>query len=269
MIKLFVRIVVFTICCFLCGCNYSVEKSDQKPIAEKEKQPLDTLRVLVDILNFNSDPIIPNMILKSYNKDKEVVYYYSDDGFIKASNIRNSRDCEKQYLISKLELAKNENKNLEKYLKILKTKGMSIKYLYGKTHSDTCQIILSTNDIGQILYSDGQLSIDHINKEINRIKLHLPTQIDEFTVWFDYSIIDNNVSYLYEIDESVVSMDYVMENYELIKSNLSEQLLGVDNGPNDSFVHQAKALGLGMSYVYFGSITNKRMEIVFKNEELL
>ena len=123
---------------------------------------------------------------------------------------------------------------------------------------------MSTDDIKQVLSADGQLTIDGFKTEIKSVQIHLPLQLDEFTIWHDYSIVGNNVTYLYEIDESVASMDYVIDNYDLMRSYLSEQLFGVD----DSFVLQAKKLGLGMNYVYFGSITNKRMEVLFKNEEL-
>ena len=89
------------------------------------------------------------------------------------------------------------------------------------------------------------------------------------TKWCDYRIIGNNVTYVYEVDESIASMEDAMANYDFIKAGLSEKLLGEDNGPNDNFMHKVKTLGLGMGYLYVGDVTHKRMEIIFDNEELL
>ena len=271
MVKRIVLLFAFASAFLLFGCGNPIDK--QAKSNPNEKTGMDTIKMLMDIIN-NSDPSsMSNMfydLVSSKLENNEVIYTSKPNNtYIKIDNIRKNRGWQKRALMNRLELQKSQNKPFVDFLKILVNNDIRIKYVYeGIADIDTCQVIVSTDDLKHVLDADGQLTIDHLKTEIKSVQIHLPLQLDELTIWRDYSIVGNNVIYLYEIDESVASMDYLIENRDLLQSNIAEQLLGNDNA-DDSFMHQAKALGLGMSYVYFGSITNKRMEIVFKNEELL
>ncbi len=271
MVKRIVLLFAFASAFLLFGCGNPIDK--QAKSNPNEKTGMDTIKMLMDIIN-NSDPSsMSNMfydLVSSKLENNEVIYTSKPNNtYIKIDNIRKNRGWQKRALMNRLELQKSQNKPFVDFLKILMNNDIRLKYVYqDKTDTDTCQIILSTDDLKHVLSADGQLTIDHLKTEIKSVQIHLPLQLDELTIWRDYSVVGNNVTYLYEIDESVASMDYLIENRDVLQSNIAEQLLGDDNA-DDSFMHQAKALGLGMSYVYFGSITNKRMEIVFKNEELL
>lgn len=267
MVKRIVLLFAFASTCLLFGCVNPVDK--QAKSNPNEKTGIDTVKMLMDIINNSDASSMSNMffdMVSSKLENNEVIYTCKpNNNYIKVDNIRKNRELQKRSLINRLELQKSQNKPFADFLKILVNNDIRLKYVYqDKTDTDTCQVILSTDDIKQVLSADGQLTIDGFKTEIKSVQIHLPLQLDELTIWHDYSIVGNNVTYLYEIDESVASMDYVIDNYDLMRSYLSDQLFGV----NDGFVLQAKELGLGMNYVYFGSITNKRMEVLFKNEEL-
>ena len=94
----------------------------------------------------------------------------------------------------------------------------------------------------------------------------LPMQIDEGMVITGYTLIDDNIMVVVEIDESVYSMSDFIDNYKLMKSSVIEELLTDPEGK--VMLDLCKVSHSGLVYRMIGNFTQKSLDIVINQEEI-
>jgi phage pi2 protein 07 len=91
-------------------------------------------------------------------------------------------------------------------------------------------------------------------------------QIDEGMIITDYMLVQDNIMVVFEIDESVYSMSDFIDNQELIKSSIIEELLKDPEGK--SMLDLCKVSHSGLVYRMVGNNTQKSLDIVISQEEI-
>ena len=112
-----------------------------------------------------------------------------------------------------------------------------------------------------------ELTRRRIENFITTGRLQLPLQVDEVTTLNDIIIENNNVGYVYTIDEAAITPDTIREKIGVLKENIEESLKGNDL----SMVMLVDALTKdhkGLVYRYLLSKSGEQFDIVFTPEEV-
>ena len=94
----------------------------------------------------------------------------------------------------------------------------------------------------------------------------LPMQIDEGMIITDYTLVEDNIMVVFEIDESVYSMSGFIDNQDLMKSSIIEELLKDPEGK--SMLDLCKVSHSGLVYRMIGNMTQKSLDIVISQEAI-
>lgn len=144
----------------------------------------------------------------------------------------------------------------------------SVRYVYkGNSSGDSFEMTFTADEL-KAAEDNSSLNVeDKLNAEIEATNMQLPMQVDEATVLENLAVEDNSVVYLYQVDESVVSIDDMKSNADATKGNLKNML---ENGglPVQTFLKKVLDTGRNLRYRYTGNESGATTEIVFTTDDL-
>jgi hypothetical protein len=144
----------------------------------------------------------------------------------------------------------------------------SVRYVYkGKDSGDFFEVTITADELKAAEDNTSLNAEDKLNAEIEATNMQLPMQVDEATVLEKLVVEGNSVVYLYQVDESVVSIDNLKSNSDATKENLKNML--ENGGPLvQTFLKKVIDTGRNLGYCYIGNESGATTEVVFTTDEL-
>lgn len=144
----------------------------------------------------------------------------------------------------------------------------SVRYVYkGKSSGESFEVTFTADELKAAEDNSNPSAEDKLNAEIEATNMQLPMQVDQATVLEKMVIEDNSVVYLYQVDESVVSIDDMRSNNDATKENLKNSLM--NGGPLvQEFLKKVVNTGRDLRYRYTGSENGETAEVVFTPADL-
>ena len=144
----------------------------------------------------------------------------------------------------------------------------SVRYVYkGKSSGESFEVTFTADELKAAEDNTNPTAEDKLNAEIEATNMQLPMQVDEVTVLEKMVVEGNSVVYLYQVDESVVSIDDMRSNTDATKENLKNSLM--NGGPLvQGFMKKVVDTGRDLRYRYTGSKNKETAEVVFTPADL-
>lgn len=164
----------------------------------------------------------------------------------------------------------NLNKPFKDMLTMVAEADLTFKFVYvmGKGGKEV-EVSLAPDDILSAENVDEKTAAEmYLKNEVKNSKRTLPMQIDEATTWTDIVIEPNCVVYIYELEESIISIELFKENKKFVKEELTKNVVENKDTAFVGFKKNCKLAGKGIKYKYIGSETNEAFEVTFKASEL-
>ncbi|MBP5425407.1 MAG: hypothetical protein J6Y33_04960 [Prevotella sp.] len=144
----------------------------------------------------------------------------------------------------------------------------SVKYVYkGKSGGESFEVTFTADELKAAEDNTNPSAEDKLYAEIEATNMQLPMQVDEVTVLEKMVVEGNSVVYLYQVDESIVSIDDMRNNTDATKENLKNSLK--NGGPLvQAFLKKVIDTGRDLRYRYTGSESGETTEVVFTPADL-
>lgn len=214
----------------------------------------DNMFLNVDNFDFQDNALIINMTTNS--------------DFIKVSELKKNKNIQKREIIAKIKyrIWKGDD-NIRFAFEYFAHNNIygEIRYKGSKEPNNICIIYLSTDDLMDMSYVREDPTKEVLDAQIESLNIHMPVDVDDFTIMQRLGISDGYLTYDYIVKEDNMPMEYLYENQDYIKANLRQNLF---SQCEDDLMHQAKQQKLGYRYRYTGDKSGKKFVITFSNSEL-
>lgn len=109
-----------------------------------------------------------------------------------------------------------------------------------------------------------------LDREIEASNAQMPMKVDYATNLLSLTRDGDNVTYVYEIDESSFDFEDMIADKESFKNQLKNQISLLSTPDNEvyAFMSLLRDTGKNLRYVYKGNTSGKTMTIEFANSEL-
>jgi hypothetical protein len=151
---------------------------------------------------------------------------------------------------------------------IMKAEGCGLEVIYvEKGTQKTAKVILSTNDLADILNADKEYSPQGFLKEQSKVSnAQCPIKLEGGVTGTQVTYSNNEFVYYYKVDETVNSVEILQKNILNIRKNIINAL---KTEPSSQLLIQAlKDAGATLVYKYTGDKTGKSCTIKINSSEL-
>jgi len=192
-------------------------------------------------------------------------------------NLKMNTNTSKNNIIAGIKEAKDEE--LGKLIKncIKLNVGLAYKYI-GSISNKTTTIKLDPDELQDAISAKSsetepvtRSDLEQIIKDQNKM---MPMGSGEFVI-NKVELIDNYITYICTVDESVTDdlygesfIDYLKENTNASKSYIKTYIKGTKDYYTDKLIKNCIKLNIGIAYKYVGSISNKSITIGLDPDEL-
>lgn len=146
-----------------------------------------------------------------------------------------------------------------------------IKYEYTDAQSGERLVVdISKEDLKRanaLVGDTKELSSRRIENFVATGRLQLPMQIDAVTTLTDITLEDNNVAYIYSIDEEAISSKQLQSQIDVLKESIHESL-GHKDLTMTMLIDALTQDHRGLVYRYFMSKSGKQFDITFTPEDV-
>lgn len=137
----------------------------------------------------------------------------------------------------------------------------------GNTTGAEVSAEFSTDEIRDILNNkNGVTPLDKLNSLIEMTKMQFPIEVEEGITATDLYWKDNDVIFVYSVDETLCNVYAIGVNADEIKINMSSSIISTPTAKR--FIQAVTGCEKGLIYRYKGSATGYTADIVFSPEEL-
>ena len=148
----------------------------------------------------------------------------------------------------------------------LKRCDAGLTYVYvGKTSGKTASVTLTNEEIKELARKgNSDLDADELlDAKIKITNVHMPITIDEATVMTQLVREDDCVVYLYDVDETQISIADLTAERETVEMLLTESLQQQkENIANKDFIRACKMADVDIAFRYHGTTTGKEATFV-------
>lgn len=163
--------------------------------------------------------------------------------------------------------ANNPNDIFRKVIDAIVKADANLDIVYKNEFGDSYTLHFTAEELAGAQPENGPDPEMLLKASVDNAKLNVPQYVDEVTILTDMTIEQGYVFYVYECDESMVDMDELAENSELLKSSIVETMKS--NDPLIvSFVQQVKDTHRGIASKYVGSTSGKSFVVYLEPDEL-
>lgn len=199
----------------------------------------------------------------TYDEDLNRVQidYEIDEGIINIDALRSNSSAKKSL---KLMWQTDDSKE---FMKMIMEAGAKLRVAY-KSSGKKADFDFSPSDIHEILdseLSEKECALQFIELQVDIINAQCPMVVDELTTMQCVEINDDTFSYVYNVDESLISMNDLKQQQALLKSSLQQTF---SDATVAMFIQQLAIAGYDLEYRYVGSLSGEETSIVFTNNEL-
>lgn len=216
----------------------------------------------------HNDNMFLNVESFDFQDNALIINITTNSDFIKISELKKNKDIQKREIIAKIKYRIWEGDDKIKlafeYFAQNNIYG-EIRYKDSTEPSKTYIIYLSTEDLVNMASCNEDPTQEVLEAQIESLNIHLPVDIDEYTIMRRLGISDGFLTYDYIVKEDNMPMEYLYENKDYIRANLKQNLF---SQCDDDLMHQAKRQKLGYRYRYTGNKSGKKFAITFSNSEL-
>lgn len=153
-------------------------------------------------------------------------------------------------------------------MELLYRAGMNLSYVYCNSETgEVCPITVTYQDIVAMKNGEHEISPYELMKlQVEPIQKSLPQNLGNGLVVDAVELTKASLVYHCMVDESLVNLSVIADNKENVKMTMGQALLSDIVSMNlVKWVIQAK---MAMGYVYEGSTSHERVEILFRHDEL-
>ena len=194
--------------------------------------------------------------------DNIVFKYIVKEDAMNLDAVENDKESMKSSLSHML-----NNGSSRKLVEISADEGVGLIFEYKVYDSDrVIRIEMSPDEVKQILNTPSSPE-SRLKALIDNTTLQLPLKIDEGLIFTKINNDENNVIYVYEIDEDKVSLSSIKKNIKNVKDAVVEELKG-QNVAEKTFMKAVVENNKGLVYQYVGNVSNKTVDVVITLDEL-
>lgn len=179
----------------------------------------------------------------------------------------------KELTLMELCVVKND-KYWRQIINAIKDNEVYIKEIFSSKEGDvSCSVLLSSTDIKMAFAKYQEFSPYKlmVMSDVTKANLYLPTHIDEATTLVEGKIENDKVIYVYEIDESKVSVDMLKSVLpEIKKMTLEQYKYKLDKDETQQFkkfLRNCLNCNLPLVHRYIGSQSGQNAEIIIDCHE--
>ena len=156
--------------------------------------------------------------------------------------------------------------DMKELVEELKRCNAGLTYVYvGNTTGNTTSVTLTNEEIKE-LAKKGPADIDAdqlLESQINITNIHMPITVDDATVMTKLVREDDCVVYLYDVDETQISITELEASSESVVMMLTASLQQSKDEPaNKGFIHACKMADVDIAFRYHGTTTGEEATFV-------
>ena len=200
-----------------------------------------------------------------YENHEVTITYILEDGFLDFDGIRaNEKAFHDNMLVS---YANNSEKGFKMVLDAIIEADAGMNLVFKSTSGESYSLHFTAEEL-RANRPDANADPEKLLKTLaDNARLQTPQVIEEGVVMTDVILDENYFTYLYSCDESIIDMDILKENKDMVKASILE---GLDSY-NTLFKQMCELLKTShrkLAYKYVGSTSGKTVTVYVNPEEV-
>jgi len=200
-----------------------------------------------------------------------------EDGCVVYSFLLNEGVANIEALEAHPELAKesmkamvNRNdKNTAALIELIKESDSKMKFVLSDGTKST-EIVLSAEELDEALNTEVS-PLEKLQMQIDITRAQMPLDDGSGIIITDLLLEDDNVIYVAQVNEDLLSIDDIITNAEAVHDNIldmAKQVTSMANSPEAAFMKIVVENEKNLAYRYVGSKSGKQIDVCLTVEEL-
>ena len=201
----------------------------------------------------------------AYENETVCIFYDYDSEYFNLDFIRQNEDVFRNNTLTVL--SSTSDKRIKEMLSLIAEEDADFEMVFTKPGEGEYSLHFTSEELKEMSTApvDSRKQLETV---VASIKMQLPIDTGQGLIVKDAILEDNNLVYVNECDEKLISIDLLNERRALVKTSIQQEFSNKRDQVTQSQLKLMKECNVNLAYRYVGNTSGKTCEVVIGYDEL-